>query len=368
MKKISLTISILIIAFSSIAKIPSIALLKIETLNTPLTNQEIRSLVQLELEKTELFDVYNLQDLDAELIKNELSSNFCYDKSCLLEKGKILKVNFILSGQIEKIQDKIIFKFRLVNIDSAEISKSSLDIYDLSYSHFNLQLMLTMKKFLNQPYDLTLYNELKSVDDFDAMRKKSYAYPTKLEGPRTGLAYIDGNIGKRILAPKEQGGLYSIPLFTVFAYQKEIQYFSKSSMQSLFQFNFSIAGLEKGIFSPGLTIINGYRFSKIGIEIGFGPSIGILPQAEGYYDDEGTWNLKKDWKLKDSQGNPVANPYKIKREFDTRGTYELNAGLMLAAGYCIRAGSLNIPLNAYFVPSLNGNRYGFSVGFVKGSN
>lgn len=368
MKKITFCISLFLISILTMAKIPSIAVLKIETLNTPLNSYEIRSLVQLELEKTELYDVYNLQDLDAALEKNNLSINFCYDQKCLLEKGKSLNVNYVLSGQIEKIQDKIIFKFRMVNIDSGEITKSSLDIYDLSYTHFNLQLMLSMKKFLNQPYDIALYNELKSVDDFDVLRKKSYAFPTKLEGPRTGLAYIDGKIGKRILAPKEQGGLYSIPLFTVFAYQKEIQYFSKTSMQSLFQFNFSISGLEKGLFSPGLTIINGYRFSKIGLELGFGPSLGILPIAEGYYDNNGNWNLKKDWNEKDSQGNPVSNPNKIVKEFDTRGTYQLNAGLMLAAGYCIRAGSLNIPINAYFVPSLNGNRYGLSVGFVKGSN
>ena len=48
---------------------------------------------------------------------------------------------------------------------------------------------------------------------------------------------------------------------------------------------------------------------------------------------------------------------------DSRGTVDLQTYVVLAAGYSLKSGKLNIPINVFVVPSKDNLRYGFSFGF-----
>ena len=52
-----------------------------------------------------------------------------------------------------------------------------------------------------------------------------------------------------------------------------------------------------------------------------------------------------------------------KEVMDSRGTVDLQTYVVLAAGYSLKSGKLNIPINVFVVPSKDNLRYGFSFGF-----
>ena len=54
---------------------------------------------------------------------------------------------------------------------------------------------------------------------------------------------------------------------------------------------------------------------------------------------------------------------KSKTRMDSRGNVEIQSYVVLAAGYSLKSGKLNIPLNIFVIPSKTSTRYGFSFGF-----
>ena len=83
--------------------------------------------------------------------------------------------------------------------------------------------------------------------------------------------------------------------------------------------------------------------------------------AEGYYDENGNWNLTDDWKPENGE---EINPFPIEKRLDSRGEYRLVSGFVFACGKTFKSGRLNIPVNAFFIPGKKDNhRFGISVGF-----
>ena len=62
--------------------------------------------------------------------------------------------------------------------------------------------------------------------------------------------------------------------------------------------------------------------------------------------------------------NKEYEKYEIdKTRMDSRGNVEIQSYVVLAAGYSLKSGKLNIPLNIFVIPSKTSTRYGFSFGF-----
>lgn len=78
--------------------------------------------------------------------------------------------------------------------------------------------------------------------------------------------------------------------------------------------------------------------------------------AQGYYEG-GEWKLNKEW----TSGEP--NPNDIFKRLDSRGNIELNAGFLFGAGFSLRSGDLNIPVNVFTVMQKKSFRAGISFGF-----
>ena len=48
---------------------------------------------------------------------------------------------------------------------------------------------------------------------------------------------------------------------------------------------------------------------------------------------------------------------------DSRGEYTIGSGIVIAVGKTFRSGRLNIPVNAFYIPGKNTQRYGISFDF-----
>jgi hypothetical protein len=342
----------------------TIAVLNIDTKDMELDPVAMGNLVRLELEKTKVYNVMDKYEVAHIIQKEGLDISNCYGKSCLLEMAKSLEVDKMLTGYVERFGDKIVINLRLIDVASALLEKSDVTEYQNIPEEIQIMVEISVKKLLGLDIDPNLVNLLVNYEDPIISTRTNL----KLNGPRMGVAYITGDVAKRIMDPESQGGYDGYPYLSQIGYQYEVQYLSAGNFQALVEFLFVFSGLDQQFFNPNIVFMNGFRVGKSGWEIAFGPTVSLRKTARGFYDENGDmrgengdWYLEKEWE--DTHPDDVANPYEVKELLDSRGDVVINTGWIWAVGRTFKSGYLNIPVNAYVSPDKEGWYIGLSIGF-----
>lgn len=348
-------IGLIVLSFSIFAqaqKKETITVISIDTKGITSTNELMASMVSLELEKLDTFEVLDKYDVTNILKKNQIDPNNCFGKSQLLEAGRLLKVDRILSGSVEKFGDKIIMILRMINVKEGSIEKVNVMEYIDLESEIQTMLQLSINNIME------LDNEQVVVDILSNINMPITIANSKvnLSGPRFGLYYTTGNNGEILRGEKEGGGFKMLDVNTMFGYQHEVQFVSAGEFQALFEFIGAVNGIESGYFIPSLSTLMGARFNKIGLEVGFGPVFRIAKTARGYYDQNNDWQLA-------SKFDGDISTISTVRRLDSRGEYNLSTGLIVAAGVTIKSGYLNLPINLYWMPGRTSDGHVFGVNF-----
>jgi len=110
-------------------KKPSIAVLNIDTKNIAQDAQTMGYIVRLELEKTGRFNVMDKYEAAEIAKKHNIDISNCFSKSCLVETGRYFNVDKMMSGSVEKIEDKIVVSLRIIDVKSGNIEKSDATEY-----------------------------------------------------------------------------------------------------------------------------------------------------------------------------------------------------------------------------------------------
>ena len=328
------------------------------------------SLLRIELTKTEQFKVFDKLDMLEIAKDNQIDFKDCYGKKCLHNVGVLAEVDKIVTGSIENLGKKIVVTVKI------------LDIKTDSYDQIAIQEFINIETELQNMVQITLNKALGLENNKAAMETLAYFnQPPKTptvqisnSGPRMGLAMVGGGLQEVLTRSEEEGGYEAIPVLSQFGYQFEKVYLSSGNFQALAEGMVLMTGLEQGLFNPSFAFMNGFRNSKTGIEVAFGPSIKFKREAQGYYDG-GVWHLASDWEnqtaetITDTSGytyteyidNP--NPNILQTRMDKRGQVKLAATWVWAVGKTFHSGYLNIPVNAYFSYGKDGWFTGLSVGF-----
>jgi len=327
------------------------------------------SLLRIELTKTEQFKVFDKLDMLEIAKDNEIDFKDCYGKKCLHNIGVLAEVDKIVTGSIENLGKKIVVTIKI------------LDINTDSYDQIAIQEFINIETELQNMVQITLNKALSIENDKAAMETLVYFnQPPKTptvqisnSGPRMGLAMVGGDLQEVLTRSEEEGGYEAIPILSQFGYQFEQVYLSSGNFQALAEGMVLMTGLEQGLFNPSFAFMNGFRNSKTGIEIAFGPSIKFKREAQGYRDEDNIWHRSQEWdaseQVTDSAGftytdyNANPNPYEIVTKLDKRGDIKLAATWVWAVGKTFHSGYLNIPVNAYFSYGKEGWYTGLSVGF-----
>lgn len=369
------TIAAFLLAASMFAQTkPSVAVMNIDAKGIVNTSEELSQLVRLELEKTEVYSILDKYEVKEVTEKNKINMNECYSKSCLTEAGKLLKVEKVLSGTIERFGEKIVLQLRLIDVASGNIEKNESTEF-INLPEIQKMVAISVKKMVGQKPD---ENIVKSLVDYD-LPIESPKNRIKLNGPRMGFAYTNGLAGEILTAPTNEGGFDMFPVTFQFGWQQEFQYISAGNFQALVENIVLIGGVESSRFIPSYTPLLGFRFGKGNgaWEFGFGPTFRLIKSLKGVVvpgalDSKG--NIDAD------QGNhfyPKSDPrigtfaythggalpgLEVDK-LDSRGDYKIDAGLVIAVGRTFHSGYLNIPVNAYVAPRKNGTTIGVMVGF-----
>ena len=329
-----------------------VGVISMDTKGISYTSDAISSLVHLELEKISQFEVLDKYDVSDILKANDIKNDACLGKTCQVRVGKLLNAEKMISGSVEKFGSKVIVVLRLIDVEKDVIEKTDVMEYINQLDDVQIMIQLSLRNLLG----LTTDQRMKELLVHYAQPISSPKTTANLNGPRMGVSYVGGSIGKRLSAPKDVGGYNMHPIMTTFGYQHEIQYMSAGYFQALVEVLFMVNGLESGMFAPSITAMNGIRFNNIGLEFGVGPVIRASKTAKGYYDSEGVWNIASS--IPEDEVN-----YKLEELIDSRGKLSYSTGMILAVGKTFTSGYLNMPVNFYYSPRKEGNVFGLSFGF-----
>lgn len=333
MKKLVLVIvaATLLMVNSVSAQKEKVAVINFDTQGILLSPENIRKMVNLEIQKLDTYQVLDEYDLLHIVKTQNLILDDCFGKQCATEVGKIFEVNKVITGSVIRIDERITYTMRMIDVETSETEKSV--VYEFANLQPHLQKMTEIMtlKLLDLPIDEQKLSELEIVDEPVIASKSSL----RASGPRMGGAYItNGAITKYLDATDRYH------FMTQIGYQAEVQYMSTGNFQALVEFVGVVSGLDQELIIPSISILNGIRNSKTGYEFALGPVFGLRQEVE--YNEDGT--LSRD---------PYINEKK-----------PLRAKFLFSVGRTFKSGNLNVPVNLYVSPSKSEGWYvGTSVGF-----
>ncbi|MEO5643027.1 MAG: hypothetical protein ABIQ40_15280 [Bacteroidia bacterium] len=320
------------------------------------------NLVRIELEKLDTFNVMDRYDVNYLVEKNELKINNCYGKICLVELGKALGADKMLTGSVEVFGPSIVYTMRLVDVKSEMIERTQVTEFLNQQNEIQTMTSVMLRQLFDRPVDYNVISQLIKPDSYDARARMPVVEKMNLSGPRMGATVFTGETATILGAEKAQGGYKAFPVMFQFGYQFEKQYLAAGQFQALFEFIPMITGLDQGLFIPSFTIMNGIRANRLGLEFAFGPTFNLVQKDFGYYDSENNWVRRKEWNTQNST-TPNAIPPTFIERIDSRGDYKLGSNFVFGVGKTFRSGNLNVPVNAFFVPGRSGWRFGLSFGY-----
>lgn len=337
-----------------------VGVLSIDAKGLLLDPQQMGQLTRVELEKTGRYEVLDKYDIDYVAEREGLKIDNCYGKICLLEVGRKLRADKMLTGSAELIADKIVLTYRLIDVATESVERSHVGQYLNLKNQLPTMIELSLQQLLGLPVDQALLTKLTKVDDYASAINVPEVAKLNLSGPRMGLTVFTGQTAQRIGDPTARGGFDGTPVMFQFGYQFETSYLNHGHLQALFEFIPIITGLDQGQFLPSLSILHGIRSNRRGWEFAFGPIAYLNKQSEGLYDENGQWTRLIDWQA----AHPGAStPENVITTLDTRGEPRLSSSFVFAFGKSFKSGKMNIPFNAFFIPNRQGYRFGLSMGF-----
>ena len=330
---------------------PTIALISIDTKGLELDNATMASVLRLELEKTNHFEVLDKYDVQDVVTQHNINPDTYFGKNNVVKVGKILGTDKMLTGSAERFNEKIIMILRLIDVKNERIEKTAVMEFLNIQEEIQNMMMLCLNELLDIENDPYLVDLLVEYDLPITSTKTS----VNLNGPRVGMVHTMGQTGQRLQDPKSEGGYDMFPVTSMFGYQLEKQYLSAGNFQALIEGVFAVNGLESGQFIPSLSLMNGFRFNASGFELATGPIFRVVKNAEGFYQD-GKWT-------RTSELETIPTEATVIKRLDHRGSHELDLGMIVAVGKTFRSGYLNIPVNVYVIPRKAGTTVGLTFGF-----
>ena len=335
----------------------TITVLNIDVHGLEYTPEQLGNIVRLELEKLDTFEVMDRYDVVYLVKKNNLDISNCYGKIGLVEVGKSLNSQKMLSGSVDLYGETIILTFRLVDVTTSVIEKSYVKEFLNFPKEMQSMIRISLNEFFGKPNDPNLLSQLTKNNGYESTVNNPEVTRLNLTGARMGATFFTGEFRNILKAKKADGGFDLNPVMYQFGYQFEVMYLNEGNFQALFEFLPMITGIDQGVIMPSVTIMNGVRHNIWGWEFALGPNFSIARKADVYYDGQ-KWNLKSDWK--ETNDNP--NPTFVTRA-DSRGNPKLSTAFVIAVGKTFKSGRMNFPVNVYCIPARDGIQFGLSLGY-----
>jgi hypothetical protein len=372
MKNLILFILALVVIMKVGAQTPSIAIANpnVTILNTP--SETASKYIRMELIKLKRYTIYDEFDMKEAYKTNPEFNDECLSKNCLVNLGKVLKVDYVISGSYDLLSNKIVISLKMIDVKNEKIQNTVVKEFDNNELELQRMTQIAIEELHNIESDADLVKKL-SFNNEEITSNNVGRISNS--GPRIGLGFMAGSLYE--FATRDgRGSLDIFPLVSILGYQYEIQYVGTEKFSALVEFVGTLSGLEQGKFIPSIQILNGFRFGKGRWEFAFGPGFSLKKTSSGFLDTEnkigGGYYSESDWSnyCFSHNGGLYMEPSEIhstynfnKKYGDVRGDLGVNFLFVLGAGRTFRAGNLNLPVNVFYSSQKGGGIIGVSVGF-----
>ena len=327
-------------------------------------------MMRLELIKINKYKVYDEFDMNEVIKAKEEYKVGCYGQSCLAKLGEELKVDYVMSGSIDGLGNKIVVTIKIIDVKGQALYKSSVREFDNQETEVQRMVEIVLAEMHGLTVDKVLTDRLAFKNELITSNNVG---KVNNSGPRIGFAYLTGTVNEFATRASKYGGLGIQPFTSMIGYQIEGQYVGTENFSALVEGIINISGLEQGQFVPSISLLNGFRFGKANWEFAFGPRFGISSTSEGFFDDQKIYSTdaryfsQSDWYQYAMQNShdPVdpGNGYIFEKNFDRRGDKALATTFLIAFGRTFQAGALNIPVNLFYSSQKGGGYVGVNMGF-----
>jgi len=332
--------------------------------------ESVAKMMRLELIKINKYKVYDEFDMNEVIKAKEEYKVGCYGQSCLAKLGEELKVDYVMSGSIDGLGNKIVVTIKIIDVKGQALYKSSVREFDNQETEVQRMVEIVLAEMHGLTVDKVLTDRLAFKNELITSNNVG---KVNNSGPRIGFAYLTGTVNEFATRATKYGGLGIQPFTSMIGYQIEGQYVGTENFSALVEGIINISGLEQGQFVPSISLLNGFRFGKANWEFAFGPRFGISSTSEGFFDDQKIYSTdaryfsQSDWSQYAMQNNldPVdpSNGYIFEKNFDRRGDKALATTFLIAFGRTFQAGALNIPVNLFYSSQKGGGYVGVNMGF-----
>lgn len=334
------------------------AIVAVDTRGLNIDPISMGNLVRLELSKLPQFEIMDRYDSEFLLQKNQIKTESCFGKLCLLEVGKVLGVQKMFTGSVEQLGESIIITFSQIDMASASVEKTQVQEFLVLPKEMRTMIAITLNNMYGIPNEATLVSNLTKKFELDNSVNNPGEFMLRSDGPRFGVVQILGQEALIIKRDKAAGGYDAYPTMFQFGYQFEKQYLNQGRLQALFEVIPMVTGIDQGFFIPSLTFLHGIRDNKSGWEFAFGPTARLERTLKGFEFNNRFIPMSQYSAI--IHGSSVT----MEEQLDSRGNIKGEFGFVIAFGRTFRSGNLNIPLNFFAIPSTGkGWRIGASFGF-----
>lgn len=353
--RIPILINLILLFSSAFAQLPKLAIVSFDKQVRELSDQNLTELVRIELSKHQKFEIIDRYEVKEVLDANGLDVSNCFSKTCLVKAGQFLGADKMVSGSADQLGESLYIRVRMIDVKSNVIEKEVVKEYRLIPEKIIPMIAIAINDLLGVENDINLIKSLSSSSSYESAVNNPHYNKLELSGPRMGYTFITGEAAGIMRKPKSAGGYDAYPAMFQFGYQFEKQYLNEGKFQALFEFIPLVSGLDQGLFIPSFTIMNGLRSNVNGLEFAVGPSVNFVQMSKQYQTEDGVWYATSDRENLES--------YPTEYRMDSRGDIRMRSYVVLAAGFSLRSGKMNIPINAFVIPAKETFRFGFSFGF-----
>ena len=177
-----------------------------------------------------------MDNYDIEYISERDGKDFtgCFSRICLKEYGEKLEVDFILTGSMNLLGEKVSTTVLLFDVTEGKFVKSTNRNYVDVPKNDLLMAELALKDMLGVEVDPELVRRVTVANDYDNILNNPFDRTLVAEGPRMGFGFVTGN-NARILAKPLSEGCFNqqIPLSSQFGYQFEKAYITTGNWHAL---------------------------------------------------------------------------------------------------------------------------------------
>src|SRR5690606_2482780 len=120
--------------------LPKIVVLDMDCKITGITPEQSGKMLRIAAEKTNLFEVMDIYDIQYLSESKDIKIKDCYGKLCLIATGKTLEADKMITGSIDKMGSSLVLQIRVINVNEGTIEHSV--IKDYAFNPQNLQLII----------------------------------------------------------------------------------------------------------------------------------------------------------------------------------------------------------------------------------